>query len=1053
MNNTMTMKTLFQRFGLLLSLLTAASCLAQGTAFTYQGRLDDGGAPANGIYDLRFAIYDAASAGTPQGDALTNAATAVSNGLFTVTLDFGNQFPGSDRWLEISVRTTGEGAFSTLNPRQPLTATPYATRSASAASAAAVSGPVAAAQLTGVISSSNIGTGTIAGPMLASEAVTTAALADGAVTVAKVAMVTNWNMGTIANPTPAMNDYFGRSVAALGTDRILIGAPNDDAGPLDGGAAYLLSINGALLTTFVNPTPASIDYFGFAVAAVGTDRVLIGAYFDDAGVSDAGAAYLFSTNGTLMTTFVNPTPQSSDLFGYSLAGMGSDRVLIGASGDNTGALDAGTAYLFSTNGTLITTFTNPTPATGDGFGRTVAALGGDRVLIGAYGDDTGADSAGVAYLFNTNGTLLTTFTNPTPAVFDGFGFTVAAMGGDRVLIGTVWGNAGATDAGAVYLFSTNGALLSTFTNPTPAGFDNFGESVVAVGNDKVLVGAPNDDTGATDTGSAYLFSTNGVLLASFNNPSPVPGDGFGNSVAALTGDQLLIGALRADEGAADSGGVYLFSGENFTQGLIADGVRTRSITSAGLADNAINSAKIEDSTINTVDLADGAVTAAKIGGTLNASQIPSLDASKIATGALADARLSANVALLSANQTFTGANVISNSTGQPELLFRGNSVLRLLAFDNGNYIQSGGAYTPGSTNDLYFTGMSATPVQMVIKGNGNVGIGTPNPAGQLQVVGSAGNPILLAAGNAVSGVGNMGGAISMTAGSGSSPGSGIGGNGANINLTAGNGGNGGGLFASGGNGGHITLQPGSAGYGVSIGGPIPQPGMVQMLGNCSVSGTFSGNQIVTSNSVGIGQPNPAARLDVNGSGWFRADSGALAPSAGSGVRIQFENATGVGHIFAYNYATGTASNLVLQQPGGNVGIGTTTPGNKLHVNGGITCTALTQTSDRNAKENFQSVSAMDVLDKVAALPISTWNFKEMQGARHLGPMAQDFYAAFGLGQGETTITSVDADGVALAAIQGLNQKLSDELKRRDAENAELKRELKQLKQLIEKIVR
>jgi hypothetical protein len=88
--------------------------LAQTTAFTYQGRLNDGAAPATGIYDLRFAIYDAAGGGTQQGNTLTNAATAVSNGLFTVTLDFGNQFPGANRWLEIGVRTNGGGAFSVL---------------------------------------------------------------------------------------------------------------------------------------------------------------------------------------------------------------------------------------------------------------------------------------------------------------------------------------------------------------------------------------------------------------------------------------------------------------------------------------------------------------------------------------------------------------------------------------------------------------------------------------------------------------------------------------------------------------------------------------------------------------------------------------------------------------------------------------------------------------------------------------------------------------------------------------------------------------------------
>ncbi|HZR16880.1 MAG TPA: tail fiber domain-containing protein [Verrucomicrobiae bacterium] len=103
------------------------SMVAQGTAFTYQGRLNDAVNPANGSYDLRFAIYDSASQGTLLAGPLTNSATAVNNGLFTVTIDFGqNVFSGPIRWLEIGVRTNGNGSFSTLDPRQNLTAAPYA---------------------------------------------------------------------------------------------------------------------------------------------------------------------------------------------------------------------------------------------------------------------------------------------------------------------------------------------------------------------------------------------------------------------------------------------------------------------------------------------------------------------------------------------------------------------------------------------------------------------------------------------------------------------------------------------------------------------------------------------------------------------------------------------------------------------------------------------------------------------------------------------------------------------------------------------------------------
>src|SRR5215469_2286720 len=122
------------------------SARAQGTAFTYQGRLNDGGTPATGSYDLQFALYDSAANGVLIAGPLASPATGATNGLFTTTLDFGNQFPGADRWLEIAVRTNGGGGFSTLAPRQKLTPAPYAIF-AGGANAGGLSGTVGNGQL------------------------------------------------------------------------------------------------------------------------------------------------------------------------------------------------------------------------------------------------------------------------------------------------------------------------------------------------------------------------------------------------------------------------------------------------------------------------------------------------------------------------------------------------------------------------------------------------------------------------------------------------------------------------------------------------------------------------------------------------------------------------------------------------------------------------------------------------------------------------------------------------------------------------------------------
>ena len=95
----------------------------------------------------------------------------------------------------------------------------------------------------------------------------------------------------------------------------------------------------------------------------------------------------------------------------------------------------------------------------------------------------------------------------------------------------------------------------------------------------------------------------------------------------------------------------------------------------------------------------------------------------------------------------------------------------------------------------------------------------------------------------------------------------------------------------------------------------------------------------------------------------------------------------------------------------------------------------TMVSDRDAKENVEPVDARAVLDKVAELPLATWNYKAQDDSiRHMGPMAQDFHAAFGLGLGEKTIDTIDPNGVALAAIQGLNEVVRE----KDAEIEELR---------------
>lgn len=140
---------------------------ALGSAFTYQGRLLDGGAPANGLFDFEFALYDSATGGSPSSGTLIKQDVPVTNGLFHIELDFGaGAFAGQSKWLNLGVRAgANTGAFVGLPARQELSAVPHSQY-------ALVAGTVT--------------DGAITAGKIANNAVTTAKLQDGAVTAAKI---------------------------------------------------------------------------------------------------------------------------------------------------------------------------------------------------------------------------------------------------------------------------------------------------------------------------------------------------------------------------------------------------------------------------------------------------------------------------------------------------------------------------------------------------------------------------------------------------------------------------------------------------------------------------------------------------------------------------------------------------------------------------------------------------------------------------------------------------------------------------------------------------
>jgi hypothetical protein len=183
-------------------------------------------------------------------------------------------------------------------------------------------------------------------------------------------------------------------------------------------------------------------------------------------------------------------------------------------------------------------------------------------------------------------------------------------------------------------------------------------------------------------------------------------------------------------------------------------------------------------------------------------------------------------------------------------------------------------------------------------------------------------------------------------------------------------------------------------------------------------------------NVGIGTNNPASQLDVTSG----ADQ--------EGIRVDARNTTAIAA-----FAGGLDPALFLEQRGGGSLILAVVQGSSSSFevlnNGDVRVRGVILTCDQNLKANFSDVDRGDILERLAAMPIRGWNYKmDPAGVQHIGPTSQDFRAAFELnGDDETNIASVDAQGIALAAIQGLNEKLN-------AENAQLRTNLSNLERRL-----
>ena len=894
-----------------------------GSAFAYQGRLNDGGQPAGGSYDVKFALYAAPSpsGGAQIGAAITNLNLVVSNGLFNVTIDFGaDAFNGDARWLQIGVRTNGSTAdFQLLTPLQALQPQPYALYTIKAGTATVASNLVAGTY-SRALNLNNPGN-TVVGTFTGSGG-----------------GLTGLNPANLSSGTAAIN--ISGNAATADT------------------ALTANNFSGLLAGDVTGPQGATV------VANVGGQSAAQVA----SGASAANAASPANTPGTLVRRDSAGNFTAGAIIAASLSGDGS-----GLSALNASQLASGTL--------------------------TDARLSANVALLNAPQTFSGSNVfSGVVQLTNTNNAFVGAFAG------NGGGLSNLSMSAANVL--------GPLPASQLSGTLPSGLLAGGYSNPL-----------------------------------------------AFNNPANrFTGDGSGlaNLKAATLGGLSAASFWQLGGNAGTTAGVnFLGTVDNQPLELKVNGVRTLRLEPNGSgAPNVIAGSPLNFVNTGTVGSVIGGGGATSYNGSAYTNEVAS-DFGTIGGG------LGNSISTNSPGSTIGGGsqnlityygdppywinpsyyatigggcfNIVSG-TNSTVAGGSSNSVFGVDGFIGGgtqNFINDGSGYYAGGTN--------------TISGGGNNGItGGLLGADCDTIAGGSGNRILEdTTGDTISGgIGNGMGSESFYNTIGGGAGNSVNGNAETIaggNLNVINNFMTGGCAIGGGTANNISYSVGATISGGQFNSIIRNSDYATISGGLSNSvsgdfGTIPGGQsnFATTNAFAAGY---RAKATQSGS-FVWADSTdvdynpyALPAPGGDSNSFNVRATGGCCFVTAVDGTTGKPTAGVYVSAGGS---------------------GWNTYSDRNAKTNLVALDGREILSRLDQVPIYAWNYKTQDAAvRHLGPMAQDFNAAFEVGENNKAgekryINSLDADGVALAAIQGLNEVV----KEKDAEIKELKQAVSELRTLV-----
>jgi hypothetical protein len=1121
------MKNLFCRLILAVALgsllISTQPLIAQGTAFTYQGQLQNNGSPASGTYNLAFSLFNTNVGGVAMAGPMITNGVGVSNGLFVVTIDFGEGvFTGASNWLEIGVETNGGGAFTTLAPRQQLTPTPYAI------TAANVNGlqiqPNAASGAPNVIAGSSVnyiapgyfgsviaggGATNYSGMPSNSIAGNFDVIAGGQANVISSLfdnIAGGWNNLITADTSMIGGGQYNQVNAPKGVIGGGFGnGVNGTYGTVGGGQGNFTYGEGATIPGGQNNQAYGVNSFaaGFKAQALHDGAFVWSDNSTNTLFPSSGSnQFLIRATGGVGINTNNPNGSALNVNGTVTAGnfVGSGAGLTGV----TTTLAAGTIsppeVLTGGNITAVpnTIYFATNTLESSGINLPASANVGDTVQINGTADwvvfyppgqfdwtvQAGtlamnwisvASAQSGARLVAVDGNQIYTSANygvnwtVQPGAPSANWVSVASSAAGNRLVAVIYG-------GQIYTSANYGVTWTAQAGAPSANWFSVASSVdgthlVAVINGGQIYTSAN-------SGVNWTAQTNGLPASASWSSVASSLDGT-HLVAAVYGSQIYTSANSGANWTAQTGGLPASAGWSSVASS-SDGTDLVAAIYGGQIYTSANSGVTwtaqagglpgSTSWSSVASSQDGThLVAAVNGGQLYVS-INSGVSWTAQTGGLPDAVDWSSVAsssdgthlvAIGDSQIYTGGSTVSGSPGSSEQFqYVGNGVWQPVANSS---LAGDVTGTQGATVVSTVGGQTAANVASgASAANAATSTNTPSTIVMRDSTGSFVAQTITASNFVGTFAGNGGGLTNLTAVSsttaatattattatnfsGSLAGNVTGTQGATVVFSV---------------GGQTAASVASGAIAANAATSTNTPNTIVMRdgsGNFA-AGTIIANTATLASNVGIGTTAPSEVLDV--SGGIRA-TGATTATFGSGVEIDYNgNGDGDGRIFAYNRTASVYLNLGLGdyshghgmviQSGGDVAIGTTNISHMFQV-GAAYCDggAWVSGSDRNSKAGFMPVNTDDILAKVAALPITRWHYPSSSGTPHLGPMAQDFYAAFGTGSDDRHIADVDEGGVALAAIQGLNKK-EDE---KDAEIKTLKQENHSLQQRLDALER